>query len=207
MKNFLLTSILVACNTIVNAQTANISQPEMQIVYRGYDNKIIPNIPCGQQLDLIVEGGTLQKASWTDAQGQSQVGYNLRVNGMARNVVVKMNGLDEKGNVVSTSIQTFHVKAFPAAQLQNDRISKTSGMRASVGLGPDCPFTGVSFEVIGGSLLTENEELTFSGSVIPASYIAKVKTGKKIVVNVNYIRQGSASTGVMTCSSVLEVEP
>jgi hypothetical protein len=61
--------------------------------------------------------------------------------------------------------------------------------------------------VIGGSLLTENEELTFSGSVIPASYLAKVKTGKKIVVNVNYIRNGSGGAGVMTCSSVVEVEP
>lgn len=207
MKNFLLTSILAACNAIVIAQTANISQPEMQIVYRGYDNKIIPNIPCGQQLDLIVEGATIQKSSWTDGQGQIHVGYILRVNGSARNVDVKMNGLDEKGNIVSTSIQNFHVKAFPAAQLQNDRISKTSGMRASVGLGPDCPFTGVSFEVLGGSLLIENEELTFSGSLIPASYLAKVKIGKKIVVNVNYIRNGSASTGVMTCSNVVEVEP
>jgi hypothetical protein len=207
MKNFFLISILAAWNTIVNAQTANIAQPEMQIVYRGYDNKMIPNIPCGQQLDLIVEGATVQKASWTDGQGQTQVGYYLRVNGTARNVVVKMNGLDERGNIISTSIQNFHVKAFPAAQLQNNRISKSSGMRASVGLGPDCPFTGVSFEVIGGSLITENEELTFSGSVIPESYLAKVKTGKKIVVNVSYTRHGSAGTGVMTCSSVVEVVP
>ena len=207
MKNYLLISILVACNTIVNAQTANIAQPEMQIVYRGYDNKIIPNIPCGQQLDLIVEGATVQKASWTDSQGQTQEGYYLRVNGSARNVVVKMNGLDEKGNIASTSIQNFHVKAFPAAQLQNDQISKTTGMRASVSLGPDCPFTGVSFEVIGGSLITENEELTFSGSVIPASYLAKVKTGKKIVVNVNYRSTSPIDTVISTCSSVVEVVP
>lgn len=207
MKNHLkLLFILINCH-LGFAQSANIAQPEMQIVYRGYDNKIIPNIPCGQQLDLIVEGATVQKASWTDGQGQTQVGYYLRVNGTARNVVVKMNGLDEKGNIASTSIQTFHVKAFPAAQLQNDQISKTTGMRASVSLGPDCPYTGVSFEVIGGSLITENEELTFSGPVIPASYLAKVKIGKKIVVNVSYIRHGSAGTGVMTCSSVVEVVP
>jgi hypothetical protein len=207
MKNFILISILAACNTIANAQTANISQPEMQIVYRGYDNKIIPNIPCGQQLDLIVEGATVQKASWTDSQGQTQVGYNLRVNGTASNVVVKMNGLDEKGNIVSTSIQTFYVKAFPATQLQNDKISKTSGMRASVGLGPDCPFTGVSFEVIGGSLTTETEELKFTGSVIPASYLAKMKIGKKVVVNVNYRRTSPSDTAIRTCSSVVVVEP
>jgi hypothetical protein len=207
MKNQLKLLFIVINYQLGFAQVGNISQPEMQIVYRGYDNKIIPNIPCGQQLDLIVEGATVQQASWTDGQGQTQVGYNLRVNATARNVVVKMNGLDEKGNILSTSIQTFHVKAFPAAQLQNDRISKSSGMRASVGLGPDCPFTGVSFEVLGGSLITENEELTFSGSVIPASYLTKVKTGKKIVVNVNYIRHGSGGSGVMTCSSVVEVGP
>jgi hypothetical protein len=207
MKNQLKLLFIVINYQLGFAQVGNISQPEMQIVYRGYDNKIIPNIPCGQQLDLIVEGATVQQASWTDGQGQTQVGYNLRVNGTARNVVVKMNGLDERGNIISTSIQNFHVKAFPAAQLQNNRISKSSGMRASVGLGPDCPFTGVSFEVIGGSLITENEELTFSGSVIPESYLAKVKTGKKIVVNVSYTRHGSAGTGVMTCSSVVEVVP
>jgi hypothetical protein len=118
-----------------------------------------------------------------------------------------MNGLDEKGNIVSTSIQTFYVKAFPAAQLQNDKISKTSGMRASVGLGPDCPFTGVSFEVIGGSLTTETEELKFTGSVIPASYLAKMKIGKKVVVNVNYRRTSPSDTAIRTCSSVVVVEP
>ncbi len=207
MKNYLkLLFILMNCH-LGFAQTGNITQPEMQILYRGYDNKIIPNIPCGQTLDLIIEGASAQKTTWTDMHGQTQVGFNLRVNGTVRNVVVKMNGLDEKGNIASTSIQTFHVKAFPAAQLQNDRISKSSGMRASVGLGPDCPFTGVSFEVVGGTIAIGDEEYCFSGAVIPAASLQKVKIGKKVVVNVNYRRTSPTDTAICTCSGVLEVGP
>ncbi|MBM3916219.1 MAG: hypothetical protein FJ349_01240 [Sphingomonadales bacterium] len=207
MKKIILSSLLACCSQLAVAQVGNISQPEMQILYRGYDNKIIPNVPCGQQLELSVEGASYQKISWTDAQGQTQIGYNLRVKEAARTVVVKVNGLDEKGDTLSRSTQVFHVKAFPAAQLYNDRISKTSGMKASIGLGPDCPFTGVSFEVIGGSLSLGNEEFNFSGPVIPASYLNKVKPGDKVVVTVSYRRKDSAEMGVMICSAVLEVIP
>jgi hypothetical protein len=207
MKNQIkLLFIVINCH-LGFAQIGNIAQPEMQILYRGYDNKIIPNIPCGQTLDLAIEGGTAQKASWTDSQGQNQVGYNLRVNGTARNVVVKINGLNEKGEIASTSTQTFHVKAFPAPQLLNESISKSSGMKANIGLGPDCPFTGVSFEVIGGTIAIGHNEYIFSGSVIPATTLPKVKIGQQVVVNVNYRRTNSSDTAIRTCSSVVVVNP
>lgn len=207
MKNFILLSIIAVGCVKSFAQVGNISQPELQVLYRGYDNKIIPNVPCGQRLELNAEGATLQKASWTDGQGQTQIGYNVRVNGSAGKVAITVIGLDDKGDTLSRSTQYFQVKAFPAAQLQNDRISKTMGMRASVGLGPDCPFTAVSFEVTGGSLSIGDEELLFTGSVIPASYLNKVKPGQKVVVAVNYMRKDSGGMGVMVCSAVLEVTP
>lgn len=203
---FLILMPLYCSNAV--SQIGNISLPEMQILYRGYDNKIIPNIPCGQQLELFVEGATFQKASWSDDQGQNQVGYTLRVNGSTRNVVVKVNGLDEKGNVLSSSSQIFIVKPFPAAHIQNDRISKTSGMRAIVGLGPDCPFTGISFEVIGGSITFGNQELTFIGSIIPSSLLEGTKPGQKVALTVSYNSNSeNIDIGQRVCHSILEVVP
>lgn len=186
------------------AQVGNISQPELQVLYRGYDNKIIPNIPCGQQLDLDADGATLQKTSWTDGQGQTQIGYNVRVNNSANMVAITINGLNEKGDTLSSSTQYFQVKAFPTAQLLNDRVSKTSGMRVSVVLGSDSPFK-VSFEVLSGSITIGDEELKFSGSVVPASLLKKAQVDQNVIVSVNYKRNGNSE--VRTTSAVVKVVP
>jgi hypothetical protein len=71
-------------------------------------------------------------------------------------------------------------------------------------LGADSPFTGVSFTVIGGSVVMGNDEVPFSGDRIPAAAIAKIKAGKRVAVDVTYKRNGGP---VEVASGVLKVVP
>ncbi len=205
MKTLFFSIILGLSIQITTAQTGNITLPEMQVLYRNYQNKIIPNVPCGQTLDLVIEGATAQKVSWTDQFGQIQEGYNLMVQANVRTVQIQINGLDPNGNIISSTQQTFQVRAFPAASILNGKISKTTGMRVGVGFGPDCPFTGVAFEVIGGSIGANNENTFFNGDVIPASAVSKTKVGQNVVIEVSYKRTGSSEINV--AFAVLEVTP
>jgi hypothetical protein len=205
MKTLFFPIVLGFSIQMSTAQTGNITLPEMQVLYRNYPNKIIPNVPCGQTPDLVVNGATAQKASWTDQFGQIQEGYNLLVQPTVRTVQIQINGLDANGALVSSAQQAFQVKAFPAASILNGKISKTTGMRVGVGFGPDCPFTGVAFEVIGGSIGANNEYTFFNGDVIPASAVSKTKVGQNVVIEVSYKRTGSSEINV--AFAVLEVTP
>ena len=112
--------------------------------------------------------------------------------------------IDKDGKSKSFGKFKYKVKPFPKAQLQGTTISKTTGFKAVVSLGADSPFTGVTFQVIGGSVILGNEEITFSGDRVPAAAIAKIKAGKRVAIDVTYKRTGGSPE---IASGVLKVTP
>jgi len=115
-----------------------------------------------------------------------------------------LNGKDKDGKTKSFGKFKYKVKPFPKAQLQGTTISKTTGFKAVVSLGPDSPFTGVSFTVIGGSVIMGNDEIPFTGDRVPAAAIAKMKAGKRVAIDVTYKRTGGSPE---IASGVLKVVP
>ena len=184
---------------IVKAQ-GSISLPEMSVLYKGWNNKVVPVVAGAVSSSIIVEGGTATKASWTDAEGNRYDGYYVNVTGSSKFITIALNGKDKDGKSKSFCKFKYKVKPFPKAQLQGTTISKTTGFKAVVSLGADSPFTGVTFQVIGGSVILGNEEITFSGDRVPAAAIAKIKAGKRVAIDVTYKRTGGSpeiATGIL----------
>jgi ribosomal 50S subunit-associated protein YjgA (DUF615 family) len=188
---------------IVKAQ-GSISLPEMSVLYKGWNNKVVPVVAGAVSSSISVEGGTATKASWTDADGNKYDGYYVNVTGASKFVTIGLNGKDKDGKSKSFGKFKYKVKPFPKAQLQGTTISKTTGFKAVVSLGADSPFTGVTFQVIGGSVILGNEEITFSGDRVPAAAIAKIKAGKRVAIDVTYKRTGGSPE---IASGVLKVTP
>ena len=188
---------------IVKAQ-GSISLPEMSVLYKGWNNKVVPVVAGAVSSSISVEGGTATKASWTDAEGNRYDGYYVNVTGSSKFITIALNGKDKDGKSKSFGKFKYKVKPFPKAQLQGTTISKTTGFKAVVSLGADSPFTGVTFQVIGGSVILGNEEITFSGDRVPAAAIAKIKAGKRVAIDVTYKRTGGSPE---IASGIFKVTP
>jgi len=187
---------------IVKAQ-GSISLPEMSVLYKGWNNKVVPVVAGAVSSSISVDGGSATKASWTDAEGNKYDGYYVNVTGASKFVTITLNGKDKDGKSKSFGKFKYKVKPFPNATLQGSTISKTTGFKAVVSLGPDSPFTGVSFTVVGGAIIVGNEEIPLVDGRVPASALAKVKAGKRVAIDVTYKRTGSNE--IKTASSVLKV--
>jgi hypothetical protein len=205
MKAILFSIFTILFSTSIFAQSGVIAQPEMNILYRGWNNKIIPMIPYNQELILELDGATADTATWTDGDGNTFNGYNVIVSSNARIVTIRLKGKLENGNIQNHGEFKYMVNQFPSAQIQGTSISKTFGMRAVVSLGPDSPFTGISFNVLGGSLTVGNNEYSFTGNIIPASLIKNAKPGQNVAIEISYKRAGSDS--VQLASGLLKVVP
>ena len=183
----------------------SISLPEMSVLYKGWNNKVVPVVAGMVSSDITVNGGTKTKASWTDSDGNKYNGFYVNITGPSKFVTITLSGKDKDGKSKSFGTFKYKVKPFPSAQLQGTTISKTTGFKAVVSLGPDSPFTGVGFTVIGGEVSIGNETIPFSGDRVPSSVVAKIKAGKKIAIDVTYKRTGTATPSI--ASGVLKVVP
>jgi ribosomal 50S subunit-associated protein YjgA (DUF615 family) len=188
---------------VVKAQ-GSISLPEMSVLYKGWNNKVVPVVAGAVSSSITVDGGSATKATWTDESGNRYEGYYVTVTGASKFVTIGLNGKDKDGKTKSFGKFKYKVKPFPKAQLQGTTISKTTGFKAVVSLGADSPFTGVNFTVVGGSVVMGNDEVSFSGDRIPATAIAKIKAGKRVAVDVTYKRNGGP---IEVASGVLKVVP
>ena len=183
----------------------SISLPEMSVLYKGWNNKVVPVVAGMVSSDITVNGGTKSKASWTDADGNKYNGFYVNITGPSKFVTITLTGKDKDGKSKGFGTFKYKVKPFPSAQLQGTTISKTTGFKAVVSLGPDSPFTGVGFTVMGGEVSIGNETIPFSGDRVPSSVVAKIKAGKKIAIDVTYKRTGTATPSI--ASGVLKVVP
>jgi hypothetical protein len=205
MKNIIATLILMSASFHSYAQQATISLPEMSILYKGWNNKVIPSLGCNDSIILEVSDGTATKVKWSDADGKEYDGFVVNITGQSKFVTLTVFEVSKDGQKLNRGSFKYKVKAFPRAQLQGTTISKTTGFKAVVSLGPDCPFTGVSYQVIGGSLIVGNDEIPFSGDRVPAGALEKIKPGKLVAIDVTYKRLESGTIEV--ASGILRVVP
>ena len=177
----------ISLNQLVSAQ-GTISTPELSIMYIGWNNKIVAAATGMERCEISVEGGTADTASWSDANGDYK-GYYVHIPQGSRQVAITLTGIDKDSLRHAFGTFRYKVKHFPNAQVSGSTISKSTGFIANVGLGADSPFTGIAFNVIGGTI----DDVPFSGKVIPGSAVANVKTGKLVGIEIFYTRNGVRS--------------
>jgi hypothetical protein len=206
MKVILAAFSILFLSSFIYAQNGVISQPEMAIMYMGYNNKIVPMLPNNEQIILELEGGSAQAASWSDASGNSVKGYYIKPS-TSQYVTIHLKGKTEKGIINDRGTFIYKVKVFPAPMLEQTSISKSSGMSAVISLGADSPFTGVSYSIIGGTLTVDGKDpIEFTGHQIPGSLLNDAAIGSNVVVELSYKSTGQAS-GAYMISSALKVVP
>jgi len=188
---------------VVKAQ-GSIALPEMMVLYRGYDNKVVPVVAGAVSSSISATNTTKCTRSTFSIDGQRYEGYVVTPGG-GKTVVMTLSGKDKDGKSKSYGSFTYKVRSFPSAKLLGGKsISKSKMFDASVGL-EDASFTGVSFTVVGGKIVAGDNEFSFTGSKVPPSLIEKVKVGKKVAIEVSYRRSGSNEIKVAT--DILKVTP
>lgn len=184
---------------VVKAQ-GSISLPEMAVLYRGYDNKVVPVVAGAVSSSISVAGGSSRAATWSE-DGMSYKGY-IVTPGAGNSVSITLTGKDKDGKSKSYGTFKYKVKSFPKPEILDPTIKKSSGARVTLIL-KDSPLKA-NFNVLGGEITIGNETpISFSGGVIPASAVAKAKAGAKVAAVIRYNGTG----GPNTMLTVLTVKP
>jgi hypothetical protein len=182
----------------------SISLPEMMVLYRGYDNKVVPMVVGSISSSISASNCIVCKKSTFNVDGQRYDGYIVRP-GSQSQVVMTLSGKDKDGKSKTYGSFKYKVRAFPNAQVVGGKtFSKSKMYNASVGLA-DASFTGVSYTVIGGRIIAGQDEFNFTGSKVSPSLIEKVKVGKRVTIEVSYKRVGTNDVEVAT--EILKVSP
>ena len=184
-------------NLLVSAQ-GTISTPELSIMYTGWNNKIVAAATGMERCEISVEGGRATKTSWT-ADGAEYDGYFVVVPQGVKKVSITLTGIDKDSLRHAFGTYRYKVRPFPDARVSGSAISKSTGFIANVSLGADSPFTGITFNVIGGSI----DDVPFSGKIVPGSAVSKVRVGKVVAIEIFYTRNGVRSA--MPAQGVLRV--
>ena len=174
---------------VVKAQ-GSISLPEMAVLYRGYDNKVVPVVAGAVSSDIQVSGGSKRAATWND-EGVNYSGY-IVTTGAGTSLSITLTGKDKDGKSKSYGTFKYRVKPFPKPQVLDATIKKSSGARVTLVL-KDSPLKA-NFNVTGGEITIGNDPpISFNGSVIPAAAVAKAKAGIKVAAVIKYNGTGGAS--------------
>ena len=174
---------------VVKAQ-GSISLPEMAVLYRGYDNKVVPVVAGAVSSDIQVSGGSKRAATWND-EGVNYRGY-IVIPGAGTSLSMTLTGKDKDGKTKSYGTFKYRVKPFPKPQVLDATIKKSSGARVTLVL-KDSPLKA-NFNVTGGEITIGNDApISFNGSVIPAAAVAKAKAGIKVAAVIKYNGTGGAS--------------
>jgi hypothetical protein len=185
MKSIILSFFSILFSTGIHAQYGVIGQPEMNVLYLGYDNLIIPIIPSNEVINLDLDGAIAVKAS----RPREENGFYVRPFS-SKDVSITLSTENENGEFKNYGTFKYIVKDFPLAELQSLEISKVHSVRLRVGMGPDSPLMA-NFHITGGEIIIENESIIFKGDVISPTLIEKAKTGTNVKIKVNYIRIGN----------------
>ena len=161
----------------------------MSVLYSSnWNNKIVHVVSGSVSSNITVEGGRATKTSWT-MDGAKYDGYYVVVSQGVKKVYITLTGKDKDGKSKSFGRFMYKVKPFPNAIVSGTTISKSTGFIANVSLGADSPFTGLTFNVTGGTI----DDIPFNGKVVPGSLVKKIRVGKKVAIELFYTRNGVKS--------------
>jgi hypothetical protein len=169
----------------------SLEMPEYMVLYRGYDNKIVPAASGVVSFDIGVSGcGKVP----TTINGKK--GYILKPGAGVKSVVVTLTGKDAKGKSLPFGKWNYVVKPFPKPEIKTASVSKGSGAKVIVGLPGDSPLKDPGFQVVAVEVLgVDNGQC--AGQNIPGATVAKCKAGKSIGINVTVRNPLTGSTDII----------
>ncbi|NOQ74282.1 MAG: hypothetical protein GQ574_19895 [Crocinitomix sp.] len=181
----------------VGAPMGAISQPNMRLLYRGYNNEI----------EAAASGFPADKVSISASSGCSvSRGTNgkwiVKVGAGIRTATLTVRGQKEDGSVVTVASNTFEVKQLPKPEIFLGGIaggqrpgcsSVRAQTRISLRYGEGIPLTGVNFNVISGFVSVEglvgDGRINGNGALDDKAkqLLTQACGGKKVTITVKYV--------------------
>lgn len=181
----------------VGAPMGAISQPNMRLLYRGYDNEI-EAAASGFPADKV----SISASSGCSVSRGSNGKWVVRVGAGIRNATITVRGEKEDGSVVTVASNTFEVKQLPKPEIflggiadgQNPGCSSVrSQTRISLRYGEGIPLTGVNFRIRSGYVtvagITGEGTINSDGSLDTRAkqILTQACGGKKVTITAKYI--------------------
>jgi hypothetical protein len=171
---------LIFCSrlTVLNAQKQfALEMPEYNTLYEGYQNKVFVASKNGKVVNPKCQSADIKEDKYN---GRACLTINPKVQG---DILVYFDVLNVKGKKIGSDSISFFVRPFPNPVVLTSTISKASGGRVLIGLGPDCPISSPNFEVLSIEVMgIENGSV--SGNIIPASIISNIEVDRSIGITV-----------------------
>jgi hypothetical protein len=169
MKKLLILSLILQLY-FLNAQVV-IQQPELNILYRGYDNLLIPEAEGAEENKISADGAIV-----TPTKFKGRNGFLVRPQGTK--VVSILHEAKINGEWKKFDTTFYKVKPFPTPCIMNQYVSKSSGANIRAGYPEGTPIEN-NFEVVSMNLYL-NGEIAIGGSVIPPELVKNIEPGKNI---------------------------
>ena len=170
MKKLLLFTLIFSINFLKAQVSVVVEQPELRILYRDYNNLIIPVAEGAEDNRILALGAIITPTTF-----KGKKGFFVKPQTKTVSLIheAKINGIWQQFDTVF-----YKVKRYPSPVLLNESISKTSGAIMGVGYSTDVPIIH-NFEVL-GLTLNIGEGVSVDGNVIHPELMKKIKPGKMI---------------------------
>lgn len=181
-------------NYTVGKPMGAIAQPEMRVLYKGYDN-LIEASASGFPSDRISVSG-----SGCTVRRKSGQQYEVRTNRGSRSASITIHATKDNGSKVNLGTYSYQVRPMPRAvtylgSIKNGDSPRHSTVvaqtRTSIRFGRDVILRQVPFDILGGTVKVEG--LLISGKINPGGSLdAKAKRairqskGKEVTIKIKY---------------------
>ena len=158
--------------------SSSIASPELQVLYAGYNNVIVPNMAGGRVTGLDVSG-----AGATYSGPKADGSYIVKVPRATNNVVtITFTGESNSGSRETSQPYKYKVLAKPVPRVLTTEGPKT-GISLQVGLDRSNPLRSkLTYKCVGGTVTYGSTKKTFSGSFIPKDVLRSAPKGRNITV-------------------------
>jgi hypothetical protein len=184
---------------------AVIGLPEYKFLYANYNNKLECTMSDADSTYIWIpsDQASVTPSSYTYGFNENSC-FDVRVLPNVKRVEVEVHAIKNEQDFIVLK-EMYAVKAIPSARIYGTTFSRTTGYKAVVGFGPDCPLTNVKFTVLGGIIFSGNNSYSFAESFIPSTIFPELKPGTKISIELMYRIDGQSS--VNKTSSILTIVP
>lgn len=177
---------LSAINSIFAQENVVIAQPEYNILFANYNNKIECHSSEVDSVDIQTKNPTeVEILKKTDEN--SNPFFVVRPQGVPEITLDFYGYKNGKSHLIKSIV--YKVRVYPKADVSNLFLSKGKSNNIELSYPTYFPIS-TSFTVYGGAIQYNGEKLVFSGDVVPASLISKINNGEKVIMEVSYREMG-----------------
>jgi hypothetical protein len=184
-KHFFFLISILSLNYLSSQKQFALEMPQYNTLFEGYQNKVFVASKNGKVVNAKCQSAEILEDKF---DGRTCLTINPKAQG---EIIVYFDVVNTKGKKIGRDSVSFFVRPFPNPIVLNSTVSKASGARILIGLGPDSLISSTNFEILSIELQTIEKNSSISGNVIPASLLSNIKIGAKIGIKISYRKKSN----------------